>query len=133
MGGDGSQNDGLDDSRRSEIFQLYRGGTPLADDRLNLSEKIAKQIEQIVKESVKIDLEILQFLREDYEEIRRAAKEEGVSPAKLIATVLDGIRKGLIEGGVVSLEMIKSILSASKTELEKLENRWRGKGTDRME
>ncbi len=99
----------------------------MAEDRLNLSEKIAKQIEQIVKESVKIDLEILQFLREDYEEIRRAAKEEGVSPAKLIATILDGIRKGLIEGGVVSLEMIKSILSASKTELEKLENRWRGK------
>ena len=95
----------------------------MADKPLNLSDRIAKQIAQIAKDSVKIDLEILEFLKEDYEEIRRIAKEERISPAKLMATILEGIKKGLIEGGIVSIEMIKNILNASKTELEALESR----------
>ena len=94
---------------------------------MNLSDKIAKQIAQIAKDSVKIDLEILEFLKEDYEEIRRIAKEERISPAKLAATILEGIKKGLIEGGIVSIEMIRNILNASKTELEELETRWHDK------
>ncbi|WP_300367592.1 hypothetical protein [Hydrogenimonas sp.] len=95
----------------------------MADKPLNLSDRIAKQIAQIAKDSVKIDLEILEFLKEDYEEIRRIAKEERISPAKLMGTILEGIKKGLIEGGIVSIEMIKNILNASKTELEALESR----------
>jgi predicted urease superfamily metal-dependent hydrolase len=115
----------MDDIGRGEIFRIGRGGTQLADEPLKLSEKIAKQIAQIAKDSVKIDLEILEFLKEDYEEIKRIAKEERISPAELIATILEGIKEGLIEGGIVSIEMIKNILSASKTELEELESRWR--------
>jgi uncharacterized protein YydD (DUF2326 family) len=97
----------------------------VAQNRSKLSEKIAKQIAQIAKESVRIDIEIVQFLKEDFEEIRRAAKERGVSFAELLAEILDGIRKGLVEGGVESLEMVKDILKRSRTELEDLEKQWK--------
>jgi len=97
----------------------------MAQNRTKLSEKIAKQIAQIAKESVKIDIEIVQFLKEDFEEIRKMAKERGLSFPELLAEILDGIRKGLVEGGVESLEMVKSILSRSRSELEDLEKRWK--------
>ncbi|WP_456451430.1 hypothetical protein [Hydrogenimonas sp.] len=91
----------------------------------DLSERIARQIAQIAKESVKIDIEILQYLKEDFDEIRRIAKEQGISPARLVVTILDGIRKGLVEGGVESLQLVKSILRRSENELENLERSWR--------
>jgi DNA-binding Lrp family transcriptional regulator len=99
----------------------------LADGKPSISEKIARQIAQIAKESVKIDIEILQFLKEDFDEIRKLAKEQGLSFPQLIAEILAGIKKGLIEGGVESLQMAKEILAASKTELESLEKKWREK------
>jgi hypothetical protein len=101
----------------------------LADEKPSISEKIARQIAQIAKESVKIDIEILQFLKEDFDEIRRLAKEQGLSFPQLIAEILAGIKQGLVEGGVESLQMVKEILAASRTELESLEKKWREKGS----
>ena len=93
-----------------------------------LSEKIAKQIAQIAKESVKIDVEILQFLKEDFEEIRRLAKKEGLSPAGLMLAILDGIKKGLVEGGVESFRLVRSILRRSEEEIASLQKRWDERG-----
>ena len=92
----------------------------MEEKKVDLSEKIARQIAEIAKESVRIDIEILQFLKEDYEEIRRIAKEQGLSPAQLVIEVLKGIEKGLVAGGLASYEMIKNILKASKDRLESL-------------
>ncbi len=99
----------------------------MAQKTKKLSEKIAKQIAQIAKDSVKIDIEIVQFLKEDFEEIRRVAKERGLSFPELLAEILEGIKKGLVEGGVESLEMVKNILALSKNELEDLEEKWKEK------
>ncbi|WP_201352360.1 hypothetical protein [Hydrogenimonas urashimensis] len=99
----------------------------MAAEPQKLSEKIARQIAQIAKESVRIDIEILRFLKEDFEEIRRIAKEQGISPAKLAVTILEGIKKGLVEGGVESLELVRDILDRSRDELVDLEKRWRDK------
>ncbi|WP_457596983.1 hypothetical protein [Hydrogenimonas sp.] len=96
----------------------------MADKPSDLSEKIADQIARIAKESVRIDLEILQFLKEDFEEIRKAAKEEGLSAAGLLAAILDGIRKGLARGGVESLAMARSILGRSEKEWKSLQKAW---------
>jgi predicted urease superfamily metal-dependent hydrolase len=101
----------------------------MAQKTKKLSEKIAKQIAQIAKDSVKIDIEIVQFLKEDFEEIRRMAKERGLSFPELLAEILEGIKKGLVEGGVESLEMVKNILALSKNELEDLEEKWKEKRT----
>ncbi len=92
----------------------------MEEKKVDLSEKIARQIAEIAKESVRIDLEILQFLKEDYEEICRIAKEQGLSPAQLVIEVLKGIEKGLAAGGLASYRMIKEILEASKERLESL-------------
>ncbi len=99
----------------------------MAQKTKKLSEKIAKQIAQIAKDSVKIDIEIVQFLKEDFEEIRKMAKERGLSFPELLAEILEGIKKGLVEGGVESLEMVKNILALSKNELEDLEKKWKEK------
>ena len=99
----------------------------MAQKTKKLSEKIAKQIAQIAKDSVKIDIEIVQFLKEDFEEIRKMAKERGLSFPELLAEILEGIKKGLVEGGVESLEMVKNILALSKNELEDLEEKWKEK------
>jgi hypothetical protein len=97
----------------------------MAQKPSELSEKIAKQIAQIARESVKIDVEILQFLKEDFDEIKRLAKKEGLSPAGLVLAILDGIRRGLVEGGVESFRLIRSILQRSEKEIESLEESWR--------
>ncbi|BDY12870.1 hypothetical protein [Hydrogenimonas cancrithermarum] len=95
----------------------------MADAELNLSEKIAKQIAQIVKESVEIDIEVMQFLKEDFEEIREIAKRENISSKNLLLQILEGVKKGLIESGKITVEEIKKILEQSEKELHDLENR----------
>ena len=65
----------------------------MADGKPSISEKIARQIAQIAKESVKIDIEILQFLKEDFDEIRKLAKEDGaVDWSQPAATIRNRIR-----------------------------------------
>ena len=64
------------------------------------------------------------YLKQDYEEIRRIVNERHISPARLALMILDGIRKGLVKGGIASLEVIKRILGVSKVELERLAEAW---------
>ncbi|WP_353661735.1 hypothetical protein [Hydrogenimonas sp. SS33] len=100
---------------------------PDKHEEIDISEKIANQIAEIVRESIKVDAEIIAYLKQDYEEIRRIAREQNISSAKLALMVLDGIRKGLVRGGIASLEVIKKILGVSKVELERLAEAWEKK------
>ena len=88
-----------------------------------LRDKIAWQIEKIVRESVKIDLEIAAFLKEDFDEIRHAGESRGLSFVQTVGEVLEGIRKGLVHGGVENFKLIRSILHASKKSLNSLEDK----------
>ena len=87
---------------------------------MNISEKIAEQIREIAEVSVELDLKILEYLKEDYEEIKALAKEQGLSQTQLIIEVLKGIEKGLIASGTLTLEAIKRILASAKKYLEEL-------------
>ncbi len=89
----------------------------MADAKVDISEKIAKQIAQIVKESVEIDIKVMQYLKEDLEEIQKIAKEQNISAKELIAQILDGIKKGLVESGKVTMEEVGRILGRSETSL----------------
>jgi uncharacterized protein (UPF0216 family) len=95
----------------------------LADAKLNIGEKIAKQIAQIAKESVEIDIEVIQFLKEDLEEIRNIAKEKNISSKKLVLQILEGIKDGLIESGKITVEEIRKILGRSEEELHDLQEK----------
>jgi EAL domain-containing protein (putative c-di-GMP-specific phosphodiesterase class I) len=117
------QNGQLAHRGKSEIFSLCRGGTRLADAKLNIGEKIAKQIAQIAKESVEIDIEVIQFLKEDLEEIRNIAKEKNISSKKLVLQILEGVKDGLVESGKITVEEIRKILGRSEEELHDLQEK----------
>ncbi len=89
-----------------------------------LSEKIARQIARIAQESVRVDAEILKFLKEDFDEIRQKARSEGIGYADLLKEILLGIEKGLVEGGVQSVAELKRILGRSEKALDRLEESW---------
>ena len=91
-----------------------------------LRDKIARQIEKTVRESVKIDLEIAVFLKEDFDEIRHAGESRGLSFVQTVGEVLEGIRKGLVHGGVENFKRIRSILHSSKEDLESLQEKKHG-------
>lgn len=91
----------------------------MADEQIDISEKIARQIEKITKESLEINLKILQFIREDLEEIKKLAEKEGISTMKLATMVAEGLKKGLLRSGKVSADEINKILEISNIELPK--------------
>ncbi len=88
----------------------------MADEQLDISEKIAEQIEKIARESLQINLEVLRYIKEDLDEIRKIASERGIPTASILLLVLDGIKKGLVRSGKVSAEEIKKIIDSSKEE-----------------
>ena len=89
-------------------------------EKVNISDKIAQQIQEIAEVSLELDLKILEYIREDYEEIKALAKEQGLSQTQLIVEVLKGIEKGLIASGKMTLAAIKRILASAKNYLEEL-------------
>lgn len=91
----------------------------MADEQIDISEKIADQIEKITKESLEINLKILKFIREDLDDIRRVASKEGISTIKLAGMIAEGIKKGLLRSGKVGADEMKKILEQSKIELLK--------------
>jgi len=91
----------------------------LADAGVEISEKIARQIERIAKESIEIDLMIIRYLKEDLEELRRLAKREKISATRLLALILDGVKKGLLRSGKMGMEEINRILGRARSELSK--------------
>ncbi|BBG64817.1 hypothetical protein NNO_0115 [Hydrogenimonas sp.] len=92
----------------------------MADGQIDISEKIAEQIEKIAKESLEINLKILQYIKEDLDDIKEAASKEKIPTAKLLLLIADGIKKGLIRSGKVSAEEIKKIIDSSRVELFKV-------------
>lgn len=89
-------------------------------EKVNISDKIAQQIQEIAEVSLELDLKILEYIKEDYEEIKALAKEQGLSQTQLIVEVLKGIEKGLIASGKLTLSAIKRILASAKKYLEEL-------------
>ncbi|WP_457593288.1 hypothetical protein [Hydrogenimonas sp.] len=92
----------------------------MADAQIDISEKIAEQIEKIAKESLEINLKILHYLKEDLDEIRQLASERGIPLSQLLLLILQGIKKGLVRSGKVSAEEIKKIVDLSSVELPRL-------------
>ncbi len=92
----------------------------MADGQVDISEKIAAQIEKIARESLEINLQIVRYLKEDLGEIRRLAAKEEIPTSKLLLLILDGIKKGLLRSGRVSAQEIRKIVDLFKVELPKL-------------
>ena len=88
----------------------------MADEQIDISEKIAEQIEKIAKESLQINIEVLKYIKEDLGDIKRVASERGIPTGKVLLLVADGIKKGLIRSGKVSAKEIKKIIDSSKEE-----------------
>ncbi|WP_457595237.1 hypothetical protein [Hydrogenimonas sp.] len=95
----------------------------MADAGVDISEKIAEQIEKIARESIEIDLKIARYLKEDLDEIRSLARRERISAARLLGLILEGIKKGLIRSGKVGVEEMGKILRLARSELSKEEKK----------
>ncbi len=92
----------------------------MADEHLDISEKIASQIEKIAKESLGINMEILRYLKEDLDDIVDLAKKREIPVSRLLLLILGGIKKGLVRSGRVSAQEIGKIIDLSRVELPKI-------------
>ncbi len=89
----------------------------MADD---IVKKIATQIREVAEESARIDLTVADFIAEDIDDIKRYAKERGLSAAQTIALVLKGLEIGLLDYGKIKFETVVTLLEKAKEQLRRL-------------